>query len=117
MNKLCPECGNEFSCGVSNHTSPCWCRGFPAIVSVGQSSKCLCPDCLTKLIVSRIELALRSKTLDSQVEMAAQFYRPNELIEYIDYTIEQGNYVFSRWYHLKRGSCCGNGCRHCPYNN
>ncbi|WP_297817592.1 DUF5522 domain-containing protein [Segetibacter sp.] len=19
-------------------------------------------------------------------------------------------------YHLKRGFCCGNGCKHCPYN-
>lgn len=26
-----------------------------------------------------------------------------------------GLMVFSRAYHLKRGYCCGNGCRHCPY--
>ncbi|MEZ0130904.1 DUF5522 domain-containing protein, partial [Flavobacterium sp. LBUM151] len=19
------------------------------------------------------------------------------------------------WFHLKRGTCCGNNCRHCPY--
>jgi hypothetical protein len=23
--------------------------------------------------------------------------------------------VFTAIYHLKRGSCCGSGCRHCPY--
>ncbi|MGO9339525.1 MAG: DUF5522 domain-containing protein [Terracidiphilus sp.] len=23
--------------------------------------------------------------------------------------------VFTAAYHLKRGSCCGSGCRHCPY--
>ncbi len=23
--------------------------------------------------------------------------------------------VFTEAYHLRRGSCCGNGCRHCPY--
>jgi hypothetical protein len=23
--------------------------------------------------------------------------------------------VFTAAYHLKRGSCCGCGCRHCPY--
>jgi len=27
-----------------------------------------------------------------------------------------GSYlVFTRQYHLRRGYCCGNGCRHCPY--
>ncbi|KAJ1448882.1 cobalamin adenosyltransferase-domain-containing protein [Pelagophyceae sp. CCMP2097] len=26
-----------------------------------------------------------------------------------------GLYVFSEVAHLKRGQCCGNGCRHCPY--
>nr|WP_286203495.1 DUF5522 domain-containing protein [Pseudoalteromonas sp. NBT06-2] len=33
----------------------------------------------------------------------------------MDYTIENDLYIFSTWYHLKRGKCCGNGCRHCPY--
>ena len=23
--------------------------------------------------------------------------------------------VFTEAYHLKRGACCGSGCRHCPY--
>lgn len=26
-----------------------------------------------------------------------------------------GYLVLTRYAHLKRGSCCGNGCRHCPY--
>lgn len=24
--------------------------------------------------------------------------------------------VFTREYHLRRGACCGSGCRHCPYD-
>jgi hypothetical protein len=32
-----------------------------------------------------------------------------------DYYYEGGNLVFTAAYHLKRGSCCGSGCRHCPY--
>lgn len=32
-----------------------------------------------------------------------------------DYYIEEGRYVFTAYYHLKRGRCCGSGCRHCPY--
>ena len=35
------------------------------------------------------------------------------LIEDIDYYIEAGGLlVFTAWYHLKRGSCCGSRCRH-----
>lgn len=32
-----------------------------------------------------------------------------------DYYIENGLYVFTEQYHLKRGHCCKSGCRHCPY--
>ncbi|MBN7817897.1 DUF5522 domain-containing protein [Algoriphagus pacificus] len=31
------------------------------------------------------------------------------------YFNEQGLMVFTAKYHLKRGYCCGNGCKHCPY--
>jgi hypothetical protein len=29
--------------------------------------------------------------------------------------IEDGKYVFTKEFHLSRGHCCGNGCRHCPF--
>ncbi|MEQ9287885.1 MAG: DUF5522 domain-containing protein [Cyclobacteriaceae bacterium] len=32
-----------------------------------------------------------------------------------DFYIENGLYVFTSQYHRKRGYCCKNGCRHCPY--
>ncbi|MEO5976346.1 MAG: DUF5522 domain-containing protein [Chryseolinea sp.] len=31
------------------------------------------------------------------------------------YYMENGFMVFTAAYLLKRGSCCQNGCRHCPY--
>ncbi|QNF32064.1 hypothetical protein HUW51_04715 [Adhaeribacter swui] len=31
------------------------------------------------------------------------------------YFNEQGYMVFTAAYHLKRGFCCKNGCKHCPY--
>lgn len=37
------------------------------------------------------------------------------LIEGEDYYFEGGLVVFTRQYHLRRGFCCGSGCRHCPY--
>lgn len=32
-----------------------------------------------------------------------------------DFYFENGNTVFTEAYHLKRGYCCTNNCRHCPY--
>ena len=32
-----------------------------------------------------------------------------------DYYIEDGEYVLTASYLLKRGYCCGNICQHCPY--
>ncbi len=41
----------------------------------------------------------------------------SRLIEGEDfYYNENGYLVFTEAYHLKKGFCCGNGCRHCPYH-
>jgi hypothetical protein len=32
-----------------------------------------------------------------------------------DSYIENGLLVYTAAHHLKRGECCGSGCRHCPY--
>jgi hypothetical protein len=32
-----------------------------------------------------------------------------------DWYFENGMLVYTAACHLKRGSCCGSGCRHCPY--
>jgi len=34
-----------------------------------------------------------------------------------DYYLEGGRMVFTAAYHLRRGYCCGNRCRHCPYQD
>ena len=40
-----------------------------------------------------------------------------ELIEGEDYYYnEEGYIVLTEKYHLAKGYCCGNGCKHCPYN-
>lgn len=40
----------------------------------------------------------------------------SQLIEGEDfYYNEDGYVVFTEKYHLQKGFCCGNGCRHCPY--
>jgi len=41
----------------------------------------------------------------------------DQLIEGVDFYIEKGLYVFTELYLKKRGYCCKNKCRHCPYNS
>jgi hypothetical protein len=41
-----------------------------------------------------------------------------ELIEDIDYYINADGYVvLTEKYHLDKGYCCGNGCKHCPFQH
>ncbi len=40
--------------------------------------------------------------------------RPN-LTEDDYYLSIDGYIIFTEKYHLKRGYCCKNGCKHCPY--
>ena len=45
------------------------------------------------------------------------FNTNTKLIENVDYYLdENGLMVFTAAYHLKRGYCCKNACRHCPYD-
>ena len=39
----------------------------------------------------------------------------DELVEGVDYYMENGFVVFTAIYLRKRGFCCRSGCRHCPY--
>ena len=38
-----------------------------------------------------------------------------DLIENVHYYLDHGKVVFTEKYHLSRGYCCGNKCKHCPY--
>ncbi|MBI2682806.1 MAG: hypothetical protein HYX26_06245 [Acidobacteriales bacterium] len=39
------------------------------------------------------------------------------LVEGVDYYWDGPYMVFTAEYHLRRGSCCQSGCRHCPYGS
>jgi hypothetical protein len=41
--------------------------------------------------------------------------RDAELLEGIDYYVEDDLLVLTAAFLLKRGYCCESGCRHCPY--
>ncbi len=45
-----------------------------------------------------------------------RFFRfNNQLKEGEDYYMENGYRVMTASFLQRRGYCCGNGCRHCPY--
>lgn len=39
------------------------------------------------------------------------------LVDGLDYYLENGLMVFTARFLRRRGYCCDNGCRHCPYEN
>jgi hypothetical protein len=40
-----------------------------------------------------------------------------QLVEGVHYYMEDGLMVLTEHYHRIRGTCCGNACRHCPYDH
>ena len=34
-----------------------------------------------------------------------------------EFYLENGLFVFTERFHLRRGRCCGSGCRHCPFEH
>jgi hypothetical protein len=111
----CPVCDAEFICRSEQGATPCWCNTYPAVIPVETSPACRCPKCLAILVSETINSRIDACTHQQALQLASEFRDDKPLVENIDYTIEAGNLVFSRWFHLKRGTCCGNGCRHCPY--
>ena len=109
---ICAECGAAFRCG--DPSGGCWCAAFPKVMPLKPDARCLCPACLAKAVAARIADLLSGLRHEDALALASQHAGGN-LIEHIDYTVENGDAVFTSWYLLKQGTCCGNGCRNCPY--
>ena len=39
-----------------------------------------------------------------------------EFIKDIHYYMDDTRVVFTALYHIQRGDCCGNKCKHCPFD-
>lgn len=90
---FCPRCGVAFECNPQN-ISACHCstiklHKWEQLYIAAKFKDCLCNNCLNDL---KIEFARLP-----------------------EYYIEGGLYVFTEKFHIKRGACCKNGCRHCPF--
>lgn len=115
--KHCSVCNQNFICGMGQGESACWCNAYPRIIPAESDQDCRCQSCLALAIGEHLKVSIESSSIKEMVEIARPFFDPDKLIENIDYTVDNGQTVFSSWYHLKRGECCGNGCRHCPYES
>ena len=62
------------------------------------------------LVLQEIKMRRKDDWIFSQY--AKELVTKKEFEYYLD---ENGNFVFTEHYHKKRGECCGNGCKHCPF--
>ena len=116
--KNCSKCGSRFDCGVES-SKPCWCMDYPSVLVPEEGADCLCPDCLSKAIQPQVKHITQAILAGERENDVVDLYskRVRKLIEGIDYYQEGPYMVLTEWHHLKRGYCCGNRCRHCPYNH
>jgi hypothetical protein len=102
----CPLCGKPNDCQLCTSTAykgPCWC------------AKAKIPDEL----IARVAPDLQNKACVCRACVSAfQRKQPGASTRKIspgDFYFDDGLMVFTAAYHLRRGYCCGSGCRHCPY--
>ena len=114
----CPVCGKPNRCRMETgepYKGPCWCFGptlsgaaLHRILADLPEPRCLCQHCLEAIAanpgIAWDELAARRQPVTP----------PPALLEGDTYQ-EGAAIVFTAQFHLRRGYCCGNGCRHCPY--
>ncbi len=113
--KSCSNCGTSFSCGPAAGKGSCWCEELLHVSLVaGADQDCLCPVCLSEAIAKRSLDKDEAPVVSRFGDIAAN--SPPPLIEGEDYYCEGPTIVFTASYLLRRGYCCDNGCRHCPYN-
>lgn len=110
--KTCGKCQEPFSCYIGS----CWCSDLPQIFPLDPLKDCYCPSCLKKEVQDKIQQTVSQLTPNDFKEIK-NLGEAKKLVEGIDYYInENGYHVFTEWYHLRRGECCNNNCKHCPYN-
>lgn len=103
--KICSRCQHQFNCNTEDINN-CQCN----TIQLSEICKtflnktnfnCLCINCLKELNTLTFE--------------ATKHDIKGGLIENLHYYWENGLMVFTEFYHISKGKCCKNGCRHCAY--
>ena len=105
----CPLCGLANECQLATacaYKGECWCvredfsPGLLArIPDAARNAACVCRRCV---LADRV---------------AAAKARPLPRPKTGDFYFEGPLMVFTAEYHRRRGYCCGNECRHCPFDS
>jgi hypothetical protein len=103
----CPLCGRANDCQLctsNTYKGPCWCARVEIpealLAKVPEQSRnkvCICHNCVLQYHRAKSSGGV------SQSLLPGEFY------------FEGGLLVFTAKHHVRRGFCCGNNCRHCPY--
>lgn len=106
--KRCPRCKKQFKCLVEDIEN-CDCRKIALSKELKfflskTSYNCLCNECLDEL-----------KTLTSQASKEQLPISKNNYIDGKHFYIENNLLVFTEYFHIVKGTCCRNACRHCAY--
>ena len=120
----CPVCGGDNRCRVAKgdlYKGPCWCEEIivpghilRALAGDRFEPACLCRPCLETLARLSQELGGDPAAVLREIQGLLDSSRlPNPEEDF--YLDRNGNTVFTAAYHLRRGTCCGNQCRHCPF--
>jgi hypothetical protein len=97
----------------------CWCHRMPHISLDLENKGCYCSACL-ELEMSTIINSYDGIIADDIKKQIHQSYNYVDmtLTEGVDFLYnEDGMMTLTRWYLLKRGYCCDNGCKNCPYRD
>jgi hypothetical protein len=115
--KTCSSCGIVFGCSTEDNGNSCWCNRYPPLFTPDPVINCMCPQCLHEATKEKIDAYVADMTVEKALNknIAKELPPSKQLIQGIDYYTENLNFVFTAWYHLRRGYCCKSGCRHCPY--
>lgn len=105
--KICPKCSNSFEFNFGD-VSNCQCNidiehGTKEFISK-TNFDCLCANCLMHF--NKLIIASKRHSFPSQKEL---------FVEGLHFYKENNYWVFTELYHLLRGHCCQNACRHCVY--
>jgi hypothetical protein len=121
--QICPLCGNDNQCRVAKghlYKGLCWCAQIVVpghilsrLAAEWVEPACLCRSCLET--IARVSASLKDPDAILTEVFRLRRASGSVLLPEDYYLDENGNMVFTAVYHLKRGTCCGNGCRHCPY--
>ena len=106
--KQCGNCRREIRCNVHDIKN-CFCSTIELSLKTRNFLTktyfdCLCNPCLDELNLKIVDAADLSFPVKKE-----------EFIEGVHYYRDGNMWVFTELYHILKGSCCGNGCRHCVY--